>query len=105
MTRLLVRTALLATILLGAGIALFLLAPPIADKRMNPVVPHAPYQISEEARALHATIPVADLHADSLLWNRDLLKRNDRGHVDLPRLREGGVFLQVFTAVTKTPVG
>jgi microsomal dipeptidase-like Zn-dependent dipeptidase len=106
MTRLIVRLLLVSVVLLGTALSLFLIfAPPIADDRMNPVVPHEPYEISEEARALHATIPVADLHADSLLWNRDLLKRNDRGHVDLPRLREGGVFLQVFTAVTKTPVG
>ncbi|GGY53669.1 dipeptidase [Parvularcula lutaonensis] len=91
---------------LGLALILFLwLAPPRVDASMNPVVPHAPYEISEEARALHATIPVADLHADSLLWNRDLLKRNDYGHVDIPRLREGGVFLQMFTAVTKTPKG
>jgi len=80
-------------------------APPYFDNKMNPVVPHEPFVISEEARALHATIPVADLHADSLLWNRDLLKRNERGHVDLPRMREGGMFLQVFTAVTKSPEG
>jgi membrane dipeptidase len=48
---------------------------------------------------------VADLHADSLLWGRDLLARADRGHVDVPRLLEGGIALQAFTVVTKSPRG
>jgi microsomal dipeptidase-like Zn-dependent dipeptidase len=46
---------------------------------------------------------VADLHADSLLWGRDLLARGTRGHVDVPRLIEGNVALQVFAASTKSP--
>ena len=46
---------------------------------------------------------MADLHADTVLWDRDLLARGRRGHVDLPRLVEGGVALQAFTIVTKTP--
>ena len=46
---------------------------------------------------------VADLHADTMLWERDFLLRADRGHVDLPRLVEGGVALQVMAVVTKTP--
>jgi microsomal dipeptidase-like Zn-dependent dipeptidase len=46
-----------------------------------------------------------DLHADSLLWGRDLLARGARGHVDLPRLVEGNVAVQGFTVVTKTPRG
>ncbi len=50
---------------------------------------------------MHDSAFVAGLRADSLLWKRDLLKRNSRGHVDLPRLRDGGVDLQVFSVVTK----
>ena len=53
--------------------------------------------------ALHETLWVADLHADSLLWGRDLLQRATRGHVDVPRLREGNVALQVLAATTKSP--
>ena len=53
--------------------------------------------------ALHATLWVADLHADSLLWGRDLLQRATRGHVDVPRLIEGNVALQVLAATTKSP--
>jgi microsomal dipeptidase-like Zn-dependent dipeptidase len=46
-----------------------------------------------------------DWHADSLLWKRDLTRRNRIGHVDLPRLVEGGVAIQMFTAVTRFPAG
>ena len=63
----------------------------------------APYYASDRARALHETLWVADLHANSLLWGRDLLKRSTRGQVDIPRLREGNVALQVFAATTKSP--
>jgi len=52
---------------------------------------------------LHGTLLIADLHADSLLWSRDLLERGTRGHVDIPRLIEGNIALQAFTIVTKSP--
>jgi membrane dipeptidase len=45
-------------------------------------------------------LPLADGHADSLLWNRDLTVRQRRGHVDFPRLRQAGVRIQCFTVVT-----
>jgi membrane dipeptidase len=48
-----------------------------------------------------ARLPLADGHADSLLWNRDLTVRQRRGHLDFPRLREAGVRLQCFTVVTR----
>jgi len=48
---------------------------------------------------------VVDLHADSLLIGRDLTRRSSVGHVDLPRLREGGVALQVFGIATSVPAG
>jgi microsomal dipeptidase-like Zn-dependent dipeptidase len=62
-----------------------------------------PYVASDRARALHAQLWIADLHADSLLWGRDLLQRGSRGHVDVPRLVEGNVALQVLAASTKSP--
>ena len=58
-----------------------------------------------QARALHASLRVADLHADSLLWGRDLLERGTRGSVDVPRLIEGNVALQVLAMAVKTPRG
>jgi len=48
-------------------------------------------------------LPYADLHDDVLLWNRGLLSRRNRGDADLPRLREGGVGLQVFSIVSQAP--
>ena len=77
----------------------FVILPPRVDKNMNPVIAHDPYPISNDAQVLHDDLVVADLHADTLLWKRDPVKRQTRGQTDLPRLREGGVRLQVFTAV------
>jgi microsomal dipeptidase-like Zn-dependent dipeptidase len=91
--------ALLAVI--GSGAA-WALAPSVAERLMNRVTNRS-IPVSERARALHARLFVADLHADTALWNRDLLARGTRGHVDIPRLVEGGVALQAFTIVTKTP--
>ncbi|MDN3639053.1 dipeptidase [Simiduia curdlanivorans] len=69
-------------------------------------VKHAPAQgISDATKALHASLFIADLHADSLLWHRDLLIRSDYGQVDFPRMQEGNVALQMFTTVTKSPAG
>ena len=35
------------------------------------------------------------------MWNRDLTTASEEGHVDFPRLAEGGVNLQCFTIVTR----
>lgn len=78
---------------------------PKVDNDMNGVRTHAPYAISDAGRSLHDDLWVADLHADTLLWNRNPLKRNSYGQVDLPRLAEGGVEFQIFSAVTKSPKG
>lgn len=51
---------------------------------------------------VHRSATVVDLHADTILWiqagRRTLGERSASGHVDLPRLREGGVGVQVFAA-------
>jgi microsomal dipeptidase-like Zn-dependent dipeptidase len=78
---------------------------PKVDGDMNPILAHAPYVISPQAQALHDELWIADLHADNLLWRRNPSKRHAHGHVDLPRLRDGGVELQVFSTVTKSPRG
>ena len=88
----------------GLGIFFFVL-PGRVEQAMNRVTVPPPYAASPEATALHASITVADLHADSLLWGRDLIQRADRGHVDIPRLADGNVALQVFSVVTKSPHG
>jgi microsomal dipeptidase-like Zn-dependent dipeptidase len=74
-----------------------------AANRMNEVYRKAPYTPTKRGAALHSGLRIADLHADSLLWNRDLNERSSEGHVDVPRLIEGNVALQVFGVVTKTP--
>lgn len=92
--------------LVGIGIAcFFLFVPGIAAKKLNRVEAHAPYEISAESQKLHNSLTVMDWHADSLLWQRDLLERDDKGLVDFPRLREGNVAVQMFTTVTKSPAG
>jgi len=58
---------------------------------------------SPAAVDLHAGLDVVDLHADSLLWGRDLLVRGDRGQVDVPRLIEGRVALEGFAACVRVP--
>lgn len=85
-----------------AAIIFFVLAPAMVEKSMNKVQPVA-LKITPRALALQKTLDVADMHADSLLWKRDLLARSDRGQVDLPRLQAGHYALQVFSSVTKTP--
>jgi microsomal dipeptidase-like Zn-dependent dipeptidase len=102
-------TAIVVVLLAASAVAVYLLVPDVVpssiDAAANPVVGHAPYEIRGDAQALHARLVIGDLHADSLLWARDLLTRVDHGHVDFPRLIEGNVALQVFPAVTKSPVG
>ena len=89
------------------GLLLFveLWLPGIVENQLNRVVPHAAWPVSEEARAVHDSMPIADLHADPLLWKRDWLEGSARGHTDLPRMQAGGVTLQILTAVTKSPSG
>ncbi|MFK7732399.1 MAG: dipeptidase [Pseudomonadales bacterium] len=91
--------------LLLLALLLHLFAPAIVERGLNRVEPHNSFMISSEAKDLHNSLFIADLHSDSLLWSRNLMTRATRGHVDLPRLREGNVGLQVFSAVTKSPRG
>ena len=79
--------------------------PALVERSMNVVVPHDAYQVRPEVAQFHDTLFIADLHADSLLWKRDLLMRSNIGHIDLPRLQDGNVALQVFSATTKSPSG
>ena len=98
--KILIALAVILLLLLGA---FFFVLPGQLAKRLNVALNRPPYLASERAVELHKKLLVADLHADSLLWNRDLLDRSDSGHVDVPRLIEGNVALQAFTVVTKTP--
>ena len=98
--------AIIIAILALIGVLyLKLILGPQTDAELNAVIDHDPYVISDEAQDFHNTLTVADLHTDTLLWARDPRKRYDYGHVDLPRLAEGNVKLQLFSAVTKSPRG
>ena len=92
-----------AVLLCVAIVIAFAIVPGMVDRRMNMVVSAPHVVITDAANALHRTLLVADMHADELLWGRDLLARADHGHVDLPRMSDGNVALQVFSVVTKTP--
>jgi len=95
---------LLGLLAVGA-IAFFAIAPGYVDRDMNRVDPALAIAVSPEAQVLHDSLTIVDLHADTLLWQRNLLDRADHSHVDLPRLQDGNVALQVFSSVTKTPAG
>lgn len=83
-----------------AGCASASAAPP-GDATLNRVRQVDPGPAPIAAREAH--VRAVDLHADALLWHRDLEQRHAYGHVDLPRLRDGGVGLQVFSVVTHAP--
>ncbi|UCD83511.1 MAG: dipeptidase [Deltaproteobacteria bacterium] len=79
---------------------------------MERVNARAKYDVSEEAGKLHHSSFVVDLHADTLLADRlfryDMLERHQPriplspffNHVDVPRMKDGGVSLQAFGIVT-----
>jgi len=61
----------------------------------------------EEAKEIHKESIIIDAHCDTILhaaprigrygWKpRSIIERSDRGHIDLPRLIEGGVTCQFF---------
>ncbi|MGH1562191.1 dipeptidase [Mumia sp. DW29H23] len=95
----------LLALLLVAVVGFFAAAPGIVEKGMNQVESGPLPEVTDETRALHESLAIADMHSDTLLWKRDLLDRSDRGHVDLPRLKDGNVALQVFSSVSKSPKG
>jgi microsomal dipeptidase-like Zn-dependent dipeptidase len=96
----LISTLAIVTVL---ATVIFSFAPSFVAKRFNPIDSSGKQPISEAAQTLHKTLAIADLHADSLLWGGDLTKLTHYGHVDIPRLIQGHVALQVFTVVTKVP--
>jgi hypothetical protein len=91
-------------IVVCAGV-FFMVVPGMVEKSKNIVLEHPPYKISQAAQKMHDELIIMDWHSDSLLWNRDLLKRANYGHMDFPRLAEGNVAIQMFTVVTKSPKG
>ncbi len=83
-----------------------LFVPKIVDKSHNKIRNNPPYQVSEKAQSFYNSLDfIADLHCDALLWKRNLLKDNNFGQVDIPKLLKANVGIQSFTIVTKSPKG
>jgi membrane dipeptidase len=79
----------IATIVAGAALAVFAQQPAADD-------------VSARARALHMRSLVLDTHSDTpqrLLFDKnfDIAKRNADGHIDIPRMREGGLDAAFFS--------
>lgn len=92
----------LILIALAAG-AFFAVAPGMIERDLNRIDGKPLPLVGARAKALHATLTIVDLHSDSLMWRRDFLTRAGRGHMDLPRLNEGNVAIQILSSVTKSP--
>ncbi|WP_251359917.1 dipeptidase [Kangiella sp. TOML190] len=75
------------------------------ESQHNQVRQPAPYQVDSASAKLHQRLLIADLHADPLLWARDLRQEWQQGHFDLPRMQKANLSLQVFGLVTKSPQG
>jgi microsomal dipeptidase-like Zn-dependent dipeptidase len=108
--RAIARTAIRAAVLAVVASAMAALRRPIGgwliartERRLCTVRHPGPYAPSATATAVHARLTVVDLHADSLLFGRNLLVRGSQGHVDVPRLVEGNVAIQLFAVATKSP--
>ena len=80
-------------VLLGFGLCLFAGALLVGNVPAD--------DISEHARKLHFSSIVLDTHADTpqrfFSQTFDLGKRNSDGHIDIPRMREGGLNVQFFS--------
>lgn len=88
-------------VILAAIIVFFAFVPGYVDKSRNTV---AQKITNQQKISWYDSIPfIADLHCDELLWNRNLLKEHNYGHVDLPRMLKANMAMQVFTIVSKTP--
>ncbi|WP_447953888.1 dipeptidase [Sphingopyxis chilensis] len=95
----------LSLVVAVAALAFFALAPGIIERGTNKIDGKPLPTVSERAKALHSTLTIVDLHSDTLLWKRDILDRATRGHMDLPRLEDGNVALQILASTTKSPKG
>lgn len=93
-------------IVIAAAAVVAIWGPAYVERGLNHMTgPKDGWPVSPQAQTLHDRLTIGDLHSDALLWDRDILERSDRGHVDIPRLRQGNVAVQVFTTVTKSPRG
>jgi len=95
-------TVVIISLVVIGILSFFAVVPSLVDTSANKFVP-PPYEWPQETERVHRQLFIADLHADPLMWDRDLLDRHNYGQVDIPRLILGNVALQMFTVVTKRP--
>jgi microsomal dipeptidase-like Zn-dependent dipeptidase len=93
---------ILLFILIIALAGFFLFVPRYLDQTSNKVTQTG----TPVKNDWYDSIPfIADLHCDELLWDRNLLKKINYGHVDVPRMQQANMAFQVFTIVSKVPAG
>lgn len=94
----------LSIFLVLAFIIAHFMVPEYFDRQFTTTLTSAPTQpVSAQADKLHKTLTICDLHSDALIWGRNLTKKNSLGQVDIPRLLEGNVALQIFSVPTLVP--
>ncbi len=71
-------------LLLLAVVGFFGFAPGIVEGSMNKVVPVKLARPSDAVKQLHASLQIADMHADTLMWCRSLLERSNTGRSTCP---------------------
>ncbi|MEJ6595425.1 dipeptidase [Parasphingorhabdus sp.] len=92
--------------LIAIALAAFLIFGPAWFEKQTNMVDGKPLPaITTEAQSLHDSLMIVDLHGDTLLWKRKITNSSNYGHIDLKRMQEGNVGLQIFSSVTKTPRG
>ena len=105
MTALRLLLTLITVLALAVVLAIYTLGPAALENAQNRVAGDKGETPSPDAMALHQSLDIADLHADTLLWYRSMLERSERGQVDVPRMLDGNMAIQMLTAVTKSPSG
>ena len=105
MTALRLLLTLITVLALALVLAIYTLGPAALENAQNRVAGDKGEAPSADAMALHQSLDIADLHADTLLWYRSMLERSDRGQVDVPRMLDGNMAIQMLTVVTKSPSG
>ena len=65
--------AVVVAALIITAVRFFAITPGKIERSQNKVTP-VPLGVTPAAQAVHSRLDVADMHADSLLWKRDLLE-------------------------------
>ena len=98
---------LLAVVILSGCAAVGRLSEKIANNAYDARAPLV-CAVGDPCPELPDDLWIADLHADTLLWQRDIKENLSRdrsfGHVDVAKLREGRASLQILSVVTHTPL-